>query len=50
MKRLFLIIPVLLFALTGMAQKGLLSDFPVGQTPEEVGRRIAYHFVDSRHQ
>ena len=32
------------------AQRSLLSDFPKGSTPEEVGKRLAYHFVDDRHQ
>ncbi len=31
------------------AQKNTLKDFPQGYTPEEVGKRLAYHFVDDRH-
>jgi rhamnogalacturonyl hydrolase YesR len=31
------------------AQSNLLSDFPKGYTPEEVGKRIAYRFVDAKH-
>lgn len=31
------------------AQKEGLSGFPKGSTPNEVGKRLAYHFVDSRH-
>lgn len=32
-----------------VAQNKLLTDFPKGFTPEEVGKRLAYHFVDDRH-
>ena len=28
------------------AQTSLLTDFPEGYTPKEVGKRLAYHFVD----
>ncbi|KOH46366.1 glycoside hydrolase family 88/105 protein [Sunxiuqinia dokdonensis] len=31
------------------AQSKLLSDFPEGQTPEEIGKRIAYRFVGAKH-
>lgn len=31
------------------AQKKMLTDFPKGYTPEEVGKLIAYRFVDSKH-
>lgn len=31
------------------AQQNLLTDYPKGYTPEEVGKRLAYHFVDDRH-
>ena len=50
MKRPILTIVLFLSALASMAKEDLLSDFPAGQTPLEVGRRIAYHFVDSKHQ
>ncbi|MDR2918798.1 MAG: glycoside hydrolase family 88 protein [Tannerella sp.] len=32
-----------------LAQESTLTDFPAGFTPEEVGKRLAYHFVDDRH-
>jgi rhamnogalacturonyl hydrolase YesR len=31
------------------AQTDILSEFPKGYTPEEVGKRLAYHFVDMKH-
>lgn len=31
------------------AQKNVLNDFPKGYTPEEVGKRLSYHFVDRKH-
>lgn len=31
------------------AQKSELTSFPKGFTPQEVGKRLAYHFVDDRH-
>ncbi|HNX54702.1 MAG TPA: hypothetical protein PKO30_03895, partial [Prolixibacteraceae bacterium] len=31
------------------AQKSALSNFPKGYTPEEVGKLIAYRFVDAKH-
>ena len=27
------------------AQTSLLTDFPEGYTPKEVGKRLAYHFI-----
>lgn len=27
-----------------------LRDFPAGSTPDEIGKRLAYHFVGSRHE
>ncbi|MDR1098329.1 MAG: glycoside hydrolase family 88 protein [Tannerella sp.] len=41
---LFLFSSRLLFA-----QTGVLNDFPEGYAPGEVGKRLAYHFVDDRH-
>lgn len=32
------------------AQDKNLSSFPKGFTPEEVGKRLAYHFIDGRHE
>ncbi|MCD7937460.1 MAG: glycoside hydrolase family 88 protein [Tannerellaceae bacterium] len=43
---LFLLFPFQLLH----AQRDLLKDFPAGYTPEEVGKRLAYHFVDDRHE
>ncbi|MCD8042872.1 MAG: glycoside hydrolase family 88 protein [Tannerellaceae bacterium] len=45
-------IVVLLFLLPFhllIAQTNLLADFPAGATPEEVGKRLAYRFVDGKH-
>lgn len=48
-KRLFLsLLAVFTFQLL-FAQQGELSGFPKGSTPNEIGKRLAYHFVDSRH-
>ena len=49
MKRQLLTIVTLLFTLTSMAKNDLLRDFPAGSTPQEVGRRLAYHFIDGKH-
>ncbi|MDR1865734.1 MAG: glycoside hydrolase family 88 protein, partial [Bacteroidales bacterium] len=39
-----------LFSFQGLfAQNSLSADFPKGYTPEEVGKRLAYHFTDDRH-
>ncbi|MFT3902672.1 MAG: glycoside hydrolase family 88 protein [Niabella sp.] len=32
------------------AQRDILADFPKGSTPQEVGKRLAYHFVNERHE
>ena len=43
---------LLMFIVAGSlchAQKTALQDFPEGFTPEEVGHRLAYHFVDAKH-
>jgi len=42
---LLIFLPMQLFA-----QESIFFDFPKGFTPEEVGKRLAYHFVDDRHQ
>ena len=48
-KRLFLsLLAVFAFQLL-FAQREGLSGFSKGSTPEEVGKRLAYHFVNSRH-
>ncbi|MDY9918657.1 MAG: glycoside hydrolase family 88 protein [Proteiniphilum sp.] len=47
-KKVFLLLCFLPFHLI-FAQTSLLKDFPEGYTPEEVGKRLAYHFVDDRH-
>lgn len=48
-KKLFLsLLAVFAFQLL-FGQKGELGNFPKGSTPEEMGKRLAYHFVNSRH-
>jgi unsaturated rhamnogalacturonyl hydrolase len=47
-KRLFTLLLLLNFY-TLFAQKKQLSNFPKGYTPEEVGKRLAYRFVDGKH-
>ncbi len=47
-KRLFLLILLFPFHYV-FAQNNVLTDFPKGFTPEEIGKRLAYHFVDDRH-
>lgn len=42
---LLLLLPVQLL----MAQKSLLKNFPEGCTPEEIGKRMAYRFVNEKH-
>ena len=50
MKRQFLTILALLLAVMANAtKKDALKDFPQGSTPQEVGRRLAYHFIDGKH-
>jgi len=49
-KRLFLLMLAVVAAQLSFAQTKLLTGFPKGSTPEEVGKRLAYHFVDSRHE
>lgn len=48
-KKILLLPFALLFFQGLFAQKDVLKDFPKGQTPDEVGKRLAYHFVDGRH-
>ncbi len=47
-KKLFLLL-LLLPSLSLFAQKSELTNFPKGTTPKEVGKRLAYHIVDDRH-
>lgn len=35
---------------TARAQSNYFSDWPAGKSPEEVGKKLAYHFVTSPHQ
>ncbi|WP_300598420.1 glycoside hydrolase family 88 protein [Niabella sp.] len=49
-KKLFLSLFTVLSFQFLFAQKQLLAGFPKGTTPNEVGRRLAYHFVDGRHE
>ena len=46
-KWFFILLVLLPFQL--FAQKNVLTDFPKGYTPEEVGERLSYRFVDSKH-
>ena len=47
-KKSLLLLFLLPFQLV-FAQTSLLTDFPEGYTPKEVGKRLAYHFVDGKH-
>lgn len=47
-KKSLLLLFLLPFQLV-FAQTSLLADFPEGYTPKEVGKRLAYHFVDGKH-
>lgn len=47
-KKLFLLFAFFPFHFL-FAQNNLLNDFPEVYTPEEVGKRLACHFVDDRH-
>ncbi len=47
-KKLFALLLILPFQLL-FCQKDMLTNFPSGSKPEEVGKRLAYHFVDDRH-
>lgn len=49
MRRNVLILLCLLPLQLLLAQKDVLGKFPNGYTPEEVGKRLAYHFVDMKH-
>ncbi|MDR1937345.1 MAG: glycoside hydrolase family 88 protein [Tannerellaceae bacterium] len=48
-ERLFLLLVLFPFQLV-CSQGNSLTDFPKGATPEEIGKRLAYHFVDDRHE
>ncbi len=48
-KKLFLLLLAIFSCQFLFAQQTLLTDFPKGFTPKEVGKRLAYHFVDGRH-
>ena len=48
-KRLLMILCIVLPSQLLFAQVNVLSGFPKGTTPEEVGKRLAYHFVDMKH-
>ena len=47
-KKSLLLLFLLPFQLV-FAQTSLLTNFPEGYTPKEVGKRLAYHFVDGKH-
>ena len=46
---IFVALLSILFPFNFFAQQSILKDFPEGYTPEEVGKRLAYRFVDSKH-
>lgn len=48
-KKLFLLLLTTFSFQLLFAQQNRLAEFPKGSTPKEVGRRLAYHFVDDRH-
>ncbi|WP_207534595.1 glycoside hydrolase family 88/105 protein [Desertivirga arenae] len=48
-KRRILALMLLLTVQLSFAQKKLLKNFPKGYTPEEVGNRLAYRFLDGKH-
>lgn len=48
-KKNFFILLLLPFQLL-VAQQNQLEGFPKGYQPKEVGKRLAYHFVDERHE
>ncbi len=48
-KKIFLLVVLFSFQLLVVAQKSLLKDFPQGSTPTEVGKQLAYRFVDAKH-
>lgn len=48
-KKLFVLFFFFPFHFLLAQSSGILKDFPKGYTPEEVGKRLAYHFVDDRH-
>jgi rhamnogalacturonyl hydrolase YesR len=47
-KRVFILLFCFPFQLL-FAQSSLLTDFPKGYTPKEVGKRLAYRFVEGKH-
>ncbi|GAB3009947.1 hypothetical protein GCM10027051_09090 [Niabella terrae] len=49
-KKLRLLLPVLLLVQVLPAQIKLNAPYEKGCSPQEVGRRLAYHFVDGRHE
>ena len=48
LKKIFILLSFFPFQLL-LAQSSQLTDFPEGYTPEEVGKRLAYRFVDGKH-
>ncbi len=47
-KKVFLLLFIFPFHLL-FAQINMLTDLPKGYTPQEIGKRLAYHFVDGKH-
>ncbi|HEY8956921.1 glycoside hydrolase family 88/105 protein [Chitinophaga sp.] len=50
MSKLFLSLLAIISFQFLFAQQNLLTQFPKGATPTDVGKRLAYHFVDGRHE
>jgi rhamnogalacturonyl hydrolase YesR len=49
-RNVFLFLFLFLTAPLLPAQTGVPENFPEGYAPEEVGKRLAYHFTDDRHE
>ena len=47
-KSLLLLLTVCSFQLLS-AQDNALKKFPKGSTPKEIGKQLAYHFINGRH-
>jgi rhamnogalacturonyl hydrolase YesR len=50
MSKLFLSLLAIISFQFLSAQQNLLTKFPKGSAPNEVGKRLAYHFVDGKHE
>lgn len=48
-KKIFFVLLLLPFQFAAAHGNPILTRFPQGSTPQEVGKRLAYHFVGTRH-